>query len=175
MRKLNKSWMAVVAAALLLSTLVGVVWAMPSDRPGAAEATRKVTLTGADFIPRSTADSTNNGSYVECNTGNCFFAAPVPFPCLPSVTVELFKLHVRDDNGIGSASVYLYRGNPSTGGENSLGSVSSPPAVSGGLKTYTSAPINKVVWPSQRAYLMLNIWGPNITVYGVTVEYHINS
>ena len=50
----------------------------------------------------------------------------------------------------------------------------SPADASGGFKTYTSSAINKVVWPSQRAFISLTIHGTNVNVYGVTVEYHRN-
>jgi hypothetical protein len=175
MTRVNKSWMALVAAALLLGTLVGVVWARPNGRPGAADITRKVTLTAGDFIPADDArDWYNFGTYVECSTGNCVFTAPVVFPCLPSVTVERFKLHADDNNGGQQAVATLFRSRPSTGSNAYFGVAASPPATGAGLETYTSSEINKVVWPSQRAYLWLVIGGPDIDVYGVTVEYHRN-
>ncbi|MDH4207550.1 MAG: hypothetical protein OEV76_01600 [Anaerolineae bacterium] len=174
MRNVNRSWMALVAAALLLGALAGVIWAKPSDRPQSAEITRKVTLTGGDFIPARPESWDNSGQVVRCTSGRCFFNAPVVFPCLPSVTVERIKLHVRDDNGSSRAFADMYRDNPSRGAGNYLGYAASPEETSSGLKTYTSDPINKVVWPSQKASIRLDIGGPNIDVYGVTVEYHRN-
>jgi len=175
MGRVNKSWMAAVAAALLLGTLAGVVWARPNDRPQAADITRKVTLTGADFAPNQDGmDSYNYGGHVYCNAVECTFTAPIVFPCLPAVTVERIKLHVDDDNASATASAGIWRANPSTGAETFWGSVASTVPTSGGIKTYTSADINKVVWPSQRAYIWLQINGTDITVYGVTVEYHRN-
>ena len=179
MTRVNKSWMAVVAAALLLGTLVGVVWARPNDRPGAAEVTRKVTLTGADFIPTqddwdySIGEYGSSDSSVSCLSSSCEFSAPVVFPCLPSVTVERIKLHVVDEVFMNQTWVWLYRANPSTGAVTSLGNLSSSYQGDPGLNTYTSGPINKVVWPSQKAYIHLDTY-PNMQVYGVTVEYHRN-
>ena len=175
MTKVNKSWMAVMAAALLLGTLVGVVWARPNDRPEAQDITRKVTLTGGDFIPNTdSADWWNEGTYVTCGTGSCWFTAPVVFPCLPSVTVERIKLHVNDSSSSAAAKAHLFRAYPPTGVDVVLGQAASPTGSSGGHSTYTSPNINKVVWPSQRAYVWLNIGGPNIQVSGVVVEYHRN-
>jgi hypothetical protein len=174
MTKVKKSWMAVVMGALLLGTLVGVVWARPHDRPQAADITRKVTMTGDEFIVR--ADGYNwfsNGTYVECSSGACMFFAPVVFPCLPSVTVERVKLHVADSNGTATARAELHRAQPSTAGNVYLGEAASPPGTAG-FQTFTSPAINKRVWPSQRAHIYLAISGPNIRVYGVTVEYHRN-
>jgi hypothetical protein len=175
MSKLNKSWMAVVAAALLLGTLVGVVWARPHDRPQAQDITRKVTITAGEFIP--TTDDwnySNHGNYVTFVSGSGNFSAPVVFPCLPSVTVERIKLHVDDMNNGALARATLFRTYPTTGAQVELGKAASPGGTSAGLKTYGSGAINKTIWPSQRAYIWLYFSGPAINVYGVTVEYHRN-
>jgi hypothetical protein len=175
MREVSKGWIAVVTAALLLSALAGAVWARPNDSPQAADITRRVTLTGADFAPNQEGmDWGSDGGHVNCNTVECTFTAPVVFPCLPAVTVERIKLHVYDGNASSTASAGLWRANPSTGGETFWASVGSPLGMSGGDQTYTSADINKVVWPSQRAYIWLQINGTDIKVYGITVEYHRN-
>ena len=175
MKKVKNSWMAVAVCVLLASTVVGVVWAGPSDRPQAQDITRKVTLTGADFIPADEDRDWNTvGNYVECETGSCVFTAPVVFPCLPAVIVERFKLHVSDDDGLGMAVATMFRTNPSNGVNTFLSVAGSPEGTSGGLRTYTSGEINKMVWPSQKAFIHLSIGTPNIKVYGVTVEYHRN-
>lgn len=175
MKTMNKSWMAVVMAALLLGTLAGVVWARPSDRPAAADITRKVTLGAADFAPpNDEVDWFSNGQAIWCVAGSCIFQAPVVFPCLPAVTVERIRLHVVDGSPAGWAKATLYKAKPSTGGHWLQGSASSPEGVSGGLKTYTSADINKVVRPNQKAYISLLINDDTVGVYGVTVEYRRN-
>ena len=174
MKKVNKSWMAVVTAALLLGTLAGVVWATPNNRTEAADITRRITLSAGEFIPRADGyDWFSNGAYVECGTGACMFFAPVVFPCLPSVTVERIKIHVKDSNGVAAARAELYRARPSAARNVELGEVTSPLGTAA-FQTYTSAPINKAFWPSHRALIYLAISGPGIRVYGVTVEYHRN-
>jgi hypothetical protein len=176
MKKMNKSWMAVVMAALLLGTLAGVVWARPNDRPGAADITRKVTLGAADFAPiNEDVDWWCNGQKLMCVAGSCVFHAPVVFPCLPAVTVERIRLHVVDNSTVGWAAATLYKAKPATGGHWFQGSASSPLGTSGGLKTYTSAYINKPVYPNQKAYFQLLINDGTVAVYGVTVEYHRNN
>ena len=76
MRKVKRSWIAVVMGALLLGTLVGVVWARPHDRPDTQDITRKVTLTGADFIPSDeSANWGNSGDYALCESGSCIYTA----------------------------------------------------------------------------------------------------
>ena len=175
MRRANKSWMAVMAAVLLVAMLAGVVWARPNDKPQAQDITRKVTLTGGDFIPAYDYNNwSNGGGYVMCSLGNCSYTAPVVFPCLPSVTVERIKLHVNDPSADEWASATLARAYPSTGADVPLGNVISPYGISGGLRTYTSPNINQVVWPSQKAFIRLYIGDTGILAYGVTVEYHRN-
>jgi hypothetical protein len=177
MRRVSKLWMAAVVGALLLGTLVGVVSARPGERPLAAGGTRKLTLTGADFIPRySDFGWENYGNYVTTGGGSAFFAAPVVFPCLSPVVVERIKLHAVDQNEHGWYSlVYLMRVKPANGNTATLGWAQSSYSSSTRPTTFTSAEINKVVRPNQRAYLMLKIEDSAIKVYGVTIEYHIRS
>jgi hypothetical protein len=176
MRKVNRTWMAAVAAALLLGTLVGAVWARPGDRTQAQATTRKVTLAGGDFVPNNpTVNWYNSGYRVECATGACLFTAPVVFPTQSSVTVERIRLHVADYDGVEFAEAQLGRANPSAGSLTLLGVAQSPVGTTSGVQTYSSPAINKAVWPSHKAQIWLSIGAPGIYVYGVTVEYHVNS
>ena len=176
MKKMKKSWMAVLAAMLLVGTLVGVVWARPNDKPQAADITRKVTLSSSAFIPAQPGENySTSANYVTCTSGDCNLTAQVFFPCLPSVTVERFIIHVLDNIDPGYAVAELRRARPSNGQYvYGLYFTGSPAGFSNGLKSYASAPINMVVWPSQAAEIALYISSPNIWVYGVTVEYHRN-
>jgi len=152
-----------------------VVWSKSNECAGAADITRKVTLTGADFTPaQDTDDWENLGIYVECEAGECTFMAPVVFPCLSSVTVERIKLHVNDYTSEYRAIATLHGAKPSQPSLRKLGRVRSPWGLSGGFQTYTSNPINKVVWPSERAYIKLTM-GTDMLVYGVTIQYHPNT
>ena len=174
MKQVKKSWMAVVMGALLLGTLVGVVWARPHERPQSQDITRKVNLTGGEFIPGDEAQSWyNNGNVIQCDSGICFFIAPVVFPCLPSVTVERFILYAEDNHASANATASLHRVYMPTKKDVFLGQVLTPSGTAG-YQPWSSGAINKTVWPSQRAYIYLWIGGPNIEVYGVTVEYHRN-
>lgn len=175
MSKVNRSWMAVVAAALLLGTLAGVVWARPNDNPTTqTRKTRKVYVAAADFIPKSNDfEYSNLGKTVSCDSENCFFLAPVVFPCLNAVTVERIRLRAQSGSGDWTPAVVLYRAAPS-GNEVYLGEVECPNTETQAPQTCTSPDINQVVWPSQRAYIWL--WVPSShLVWGVTVEYHPNT
>jgi len=177
MTRVRKPWMAVLIGALLVGTLVGVVWARPHDRPQAQDTTRKVVVGGGDFLPMNeTTDYTTTGGWVRCDGATCYFAAPVVFPCLSAVTVERIKLHVYDPDAGGYAAAQMRRLNPNNGTTRTIGHVDSltvdPTAKP---ETVTSPDINKVVWPSQKGFVWLFIgMAPNTRVYGITVEYHRN-
>jgi len=181
MKRANWSWKTVLLAVVMLSTVVGVVWAGLHEKAQAAGGTQKVTLAGADFIPYDDGtdgnDWKNAGDFVACDLGNCAFVAPVVFPCLSSVTVERFKVHLYDGSACGYAYATLHRSKPSKGSSTTLGSQlgTTFEGTTADPTTLTSGPINKVVWPSQRAYVSVTITGPSIKVYGITVEYHRGS
>jgi hypothetical protein len=177
MRKVSKLWIAAVVGALLLGTLVGVVWARPREERLAAGRTRKVVLAAADFIPsEASEDWYNGGWFVTCGPGgHCYYTAPVVFPCLSSVTVERIKLHAYDDNVDYEATATLLRLNPARLKLANLGEISSSGSSSQYPRTFTSPNINKRVLPSQRAYILLYIpVTSTISVYGITIEYHTN-
>jgi hypothetical protein len=175
MSSLNRSWMAVAAAALLLGTLVGVVWARPHDQTRAPDITRKVTLAGADFTSVDNIQPcSNHGNYVTCGPGGGAFVAPVVFPCLPSVTVTGIQLHVDDPADTVNIVAYLYREYPAKGVPQLLGVVNYPLGTTEGIETFTAKVDDEVVWPSQRAYVYLELEGNILKAYGVTVLYHRN-
>jgi hypothetical protein len=151
MSESKKRSIAMVMGAMLVGILVGgVIWARPDQRAQAADSTRRVTVPAAFFHPNDEGlDYLNNGNYVEIESGQGIFTAPVVFPCLPSVTVERIILSVRDQNGTGIGNACIIN--------------------------YTDDTIDyPVVWPSQGPYLWLEIYGTNIEVYGVRIEYKRN-
>jgi hypothetical protein len=175
---MSRHWMAVVMGALLVGVLVGeVVRARPDHSAQAADVTRRVTVPAAFFHPNDEGlDYWNNGNYVEMQSGQGIFTAPVVFPCLSSVTVERIILSVKDQNsgGIANACVTLYRTKPNKGIENKMASVCSSGAQPG-IINYTDDTVDyPEVWPSHGPYLWLELYGTNIEVYGVRIEYKRN-
>jgi len=175
MRKVNRTWMAAVAAALLLGTLVGAVWARPNDRPQMAVTTRKVTIPAAFFYPAGDAGYyTNNGVWVRTDLGECRFNAPVIFPTLSSVTVKKITLSVTDNNAGYDACAILWRTSPKNLSEVQMASACS--SGSGGTTNCDDSTIdNARVYPAHGPYVRLYIGGTDIAVYGVTIEYQINT
>lgn len=99
--------------AVLLGTMVGVVWARPQGSPQAADITRKVTVPAAFFHPREEGlNWSNDGGGMAVDSGSAIFTAPVVFPTLSAVTVKKITLSVEDHNGTVDACVTLYRTSP---------------------------------------------------------------
>jgi hypothetical protein len=174
---MNKPWIAVVMSALTVGVMVGgVVWGRPSQSAQAAGGTRKLTIPAAFFHTMSLGyNYWNNGDQITTDSGGATFTAPVVFPCQYAVRVERIILSVKDQNGSVNACVQLYRTKPSKGTQNQM-----PIACSAGSQpgviNYTEDTIDiPVVTPSHGPYLLLNIGGANIEVYGVQIEYKKNT
>jgi hypothetical protein len=172
---MKKGWIAMVMGALLVGTLIGVVWARTGHSAQAA-GTRKITIPAAFFHPADEGiDYYNNGNSLQVQSTTGIFTAPVVFPCLNSVTVERIVFSVRDENASTDACVSLYRTKPNKGTEKLMAyqcSAGSQP----GVINYTDDTIDgAVVWPSNGPYLWLNINGTGIRVYGVRIEYHVGT
>ena len=175
MSKFKKSWMAALVGAILLGTLAGVVWARPRDRPEAQDITRKITVPGAFFRPvEEGMDWYNDGRYIRMDSGDGTFAAPVVFPCLPSVTVERLILYADDTHGTYDACAYLYRTRPHIGDEAVMGEACSSGTTTGVQPFIDSSISPNVVWPAHGVYIWLRIFGQKINVHAVRVEYHRN-
>jgi hypothetical protein len=173
---MKKGWMAVVMGALLVGTLIGVVWARPGQGAQAAGGTRKLTIPAAFFHPvNGDEDYENTGNAVWVKTFSGAFVAPVVFPCKKAVTVERVILSVSDFNGTEDACVSLYRTKPSKGTGKLMAhvcSADSPP----GVTNYTDDTISSPrIWPGHGPFLRLDVGGTNIAVFGVRIEYHIGA
>jgi len=175
---MDKRWMAVVMGALLVGILVGgVAWARPDQSPQAADHLRKLTIPAAFFHPSDpTYNYWNDGDFIWTDSSGGYFTAPVVFPCLPSVTVERVILSVRDENAgtYDDACVCLYRTKPNKGTQRQLANVCSTGSQPGVINYTDDTIANPVVWPSQGPYLLLEIYGDSVNVYGVQIEYRRN-
>ena len=78
---MKKASMAIMLAALLVATIVGVVWARPNQSPQAADIIRKITIPAAFFHPyQDGIDYNNRGVWLAVDSSNGRFTAPVVFP-----------------------------------------------------------------------------------------------
>jgi hypothetical protein len=173
---MNKRWITVVMGAILVGVLVGAVtWARPGRSAQAADHLRRLTVPAAFFHPNLPGvDYANGGDQIWLYSGTGEFLAPVVFPCLPSVTVERVILTVDDQHGSANACVWMYRTKPSRRTEKLMASVCSSGSGAGVVDYIDDSIVYPEVWPSNGPYLWLAIYGTNINVYGVQIEYRRN-
>ena len=184
MKKVKKSWIAALVGALLMATLVGVVWARPNARPLAAATTKRITIPGGWFHPVADGyDWYNSGKliYSEKHETIQYFTAPVVFPSGgQKFTVERIALLVHDDNGPAQgnndACVRLKKTNPGGGTEVLMSYVCSTGSATG-VRTFTDTVIdNNPVTTARGAYLWLEIEDDTyLFVHGVRIWYHKGS
>ena len=168
MTRVNKTWMSVVVAALLLGGLVGVVWARPKESPQSADIVRRVTIPAGFFHPAEDGlNWLNDGALA----GQGAYTAPVVFPCLSPVTVKKITLSVEDHNASADACVSLHRMRPKRLRQWEMAMACSTGSVGGAINYDDSSIEYAQVWPADGPYLWLGIGGPSILVYGVTIEY----
>ncbi len=180
MKKVQKSWAAVLLGALLIATLVGVVWAAPDSRPRAAVKTKKITIPAGWFHPNQDGHNwTNVGEYITSHdTYPATFLAPVVFPSSgQKFTVEKMALYAYDENDDlvgGDVCATLFRTNPVQGNEVFMGYVCSSGSSPTDPRTFTETSFNyNPVTTARGAYLQLYIPdNTNLKVYGVRIWYH---
>jgi hypothetical protein len=173
---MERRWMAVVMGALLVGTLIGVVWVRPGQSAQAAGATHKLTIPAASFHPIDDGqDYVNNGVVVWTNSSDARFSAPVVFPCQYAVRVERIIFSAWDQNASGNACVSLWRVKPDKGTRKQMTWVCSSGSQTS-VVNYTNNSVNPaVVLSSHGLYLFLDINGSSIDVYGVQIEYKKNT
>ncbi len=109
------------------------------------------------------------------SSGSGAFTAPVIFPSLGSVTVERIIFSVRDQNATNNACVSLWRTKPDKGIRKQMAWLcSSGSQIS--VVNYTNDTIKPaVVLSGHGAYLYLDVNGSSMDVYGVRIEYKVNT
>ena len=184
MIRVKKWWIPLLLGALLMATLVGVVWARPNARPLAAATTKRITIPAGWFHPtREGADWTNGGGEITSNKDeeSQFFIAPVVFPSAgQTFTVEKMALYAYDQNGgLGNydACVSLYKTNPGAGSDVKMAGACSTGSSTTDPRTFTETTIKyNPVTTARGAYLWLTIEDDtNLDVYGVRIWYHKGS
>ena len=188
MKKVKKSWIAVLCGALLMATLVGVVWARPNARPQAAATTKRITIPAGWFHPVGSGYSWRSFGYYTVsylNQTSVFFHAPVVFPSGgQKFTVEKIALYAYDENGPAqgnkNACVYLYKTNPLVGATSQpamMASVCSTGSSATDPRTFTTTTIaSNPITTARGAYLRLEIEdNTDLLVYGVRIWYHKGS
>jgi hypothetical protein len=110
MYRLLNAWRPLLVGLVLLSVLVGVAGAVPTDQPSALSTRRQIMISAADFYPCDDSyDYSNYGDVIYLGGGTSFgyFVAPVDFPYPLWVTIDKFELFAYDNNGTGNITAEL--------------------------------------------------------------------
>lgn len=185
MKQTRKTWIALLLGALLLATLVGVVWARPKGEFAERDAAHKLdrpkghhggfhytaTIPGGHFHPIQDGLNWYNWAYkLRMDSGSGAFTAALPI--LPgSRTVESMTMYVMDNHASVNACVSLVRAK-TDGSYTEIGSTCSA-GSSSSIRTFSDTTISpSTIWGGHGAYLYLSINGTNIDVYSVQVAYY---
>jgi hypothetical protein len=182
MKSVRKWWLPLLLGALLTALLMGAAAATPTQQPQAAKATKKLTISMAEFEPVYDSAYIPSPHY---NTGGWLvpqldapldFVAPVQFPYAGVVTLEKIELIGHDANSTHGAHLYLYRTNPKdwSGTRRKIGSIHSGDSWAGGDYVMTDSSISpKHVTPGHQAWLQLILEDDtDLWVCGVAIYYH---
>ena len=170
MKQVKKSWIAALVGALLMATLVGVVWARPNGRPEASPAWKVLTVSAADCIPALDGNDWDNwGRFLRCDSGICYFTCPVPLPP-ETVRVKKFEMYAHDEGPLNITS-RLHRPYPLAGNALKMADANSS-GSSSGVRTFTDTTIaNNPVRPRHGTYVWLKVPTGSYEVYGFRVCY----
>ena len=170
MKKAKKWWIPLLLGAMIMATLVGVVWARPKSHHGGSH--YKIIIPGSAFHPNYDGMNWYAGyGNVHMDSGYGEFTAAVPMPP-GKKTVQKVTLYVEDNNASLKACVSLERLKVDSTSR-TMAYVCSPTGTSGGIQGYSQTSISpSTIRGRHTQYLYLDIYGPNIDVWAVKIEYY---
>jgi hypothetical protein len=181
MKRPQNAWRPLLLGAVLMLVLVGVAGAVPTERPSALSAQKKLTITAADFYPCSHTEQYHNDGYTlrsEVDDDWVCFIAPVDFPTPRPVTVDKVQLHAADNNNQAQIILNLWRAAPSHASAAPMAAVSTGVEFADlSLHTWEDTTIGyNVKWPGHDTYLQAFIYDNDyLTLYGVTIYYRVGT
>jgi hypothetical protein len=176
MKKLSKCCKVLLLGAVLMTTLVGVAGARPNGRPLAA-VSRRITIPPGHFIPAHDGVAwANYGHYLRSASSAVdeHLYAPVVFPTWQAVVVESITLYAYDNNTWDGMCVQLYRTDPTSGNEVTMGYVCSTSYSTTNPRSFTDSTIfNNPVKHGKGVYVRLTSGdASNLRFYAVRIQYH---
>jgi len=180
MNRLHNAWRPMLLGAVLMSVLVGVAGAVPTQKPSALSSQRQLVVGAADFYPIS--DDTNYTNYNHCLYSDAdgvtqYFMAPVDFPAPLWVTIDRFELFALDANGTGQIVADIHLSKPSEGSDQSIASISTGVAFADWTdpRTWQTTAISpNVKNPANDVYVYLSIDDNDaLHVHGVRIFYRV--
>jgi len=181
MDRLHNAWKPMLLGLVLLSVLVGVAGAVPTDQPSALSTRRQLLICAADFNPiNNTTGYSNNGHVLQSSLDNTdqFFMAPVEFPYSLWVTIDRVELFAYDNNNTGRIQTWLYLSSPSSGTETDIASLDTGFAYvdpANNPHTWQTTAISpNVKNPANDVYVYVDITDDsNLWLYGVRIFYYM--
>ena len=180
MNRLQNAWRPLLLGLVLMSVLVGVAGAVPTDQPSALSSQRQLVISAADFYPRNDdQDYDNNGNYLSSNANlsDQVFLAPVDFPAPNWVTLDKVELFAYDNNNAGDIIATIYLSKPSQGSEQYIATLDTGFAFADATdpRTWQTTAISpNVKNPANDLYVWLTITDNDaLDVYGVRIWYRV--
>jgi len=177
MNRLLNTWRPILLGLVLLSVLVGVAGAVPTNQPSALSTRRQLMISAADFYPiNDDIDYNNDGTDVRPMSGSGYFIAPVDFPYPLWVTIDKFELFAYDNNSAQEIRVWLNLSKPASFSEENFGYVATGmPYASDTNGTWQDTTISpNVKNPADDLYVY--VWfgdSANLRLYGVRIFYYM--
>jgi len=170
MKKVKKSRIAVLVGALLMATVVGVVWARPDGRPRAA-AWVNHTVSAYHCIPlRDTVDWKYDPEGLRCDSGWCEFYCPIRPPHEGSVRIQRLIMYAYDNAG-GQVCIMLREHQTTTGNSVVRLDTRCTTNSANDPETYMYDHDNFTVSRKEDVYVQVGIADTGQRVYGFKVRY----
>jgi hypothetical protein len=169
MARMRRLWVP-VPVGLLVAALIG-----PGGIAGAeprVTVAKAIMIPAAAFIASSDGwEYTNNGVSLSTDVGWGAFSAPLSFP-VPVVNIKRVTAYIFDNDSSGQICVRLYRTRPVDGQEDYAAQVCSTDLTADPAAAYTTViSPRRVTTAFQGVYLWVQLFGPNVKLYGVKVTY----
>jgi hypothetical protein len=164
----GRIWAAVIALALSVAALIGVL-GVTGRADAAAGETRRMTITAASLVPVDDDTDFYNGGMVMGPPDGGTFVAPLEFPA-ESVFVRRIVWYAWDNSTNAAVCVSVYRSRPAAAFEDDLGGICTDDDPADPAR-YTHR-IFSTFTGYQAGYLWIGI-GPGGSFYGATIEYEV--
>ena len=180
MNRLHNAWRPILLGLVLLSVLVEVAGAVPTDQPSALGTPRQYVICAADFYASDDFTTwTSNGQTLNTTQNGVagWFEAPIDLPVPNWATIDKFELFALDNNNAGNIRAFLYLSKPSTGSDQVIASIDTLVAYvsSDDPHTWQTTAISpNVKNPANDLYVWLGISDDtNLSLYGVRIWYRV--
>jgi hypothetical protein len=178
MNRLQNVWRPLLLGTILIAILVGVVGAVPTEKPSALSAPRQLVIAASDFDSIDNVEAyVNIGWFLKSGLNNTsqYFIAPLDFPVPYYATIDRFELFALDNNSTDGIKANIYLLKPSQGTVQEIASINTGSSFADPADPYTwstTAISPNVKKPANDLYVHLQIDDDTaLQVYGVRIWY----